>query len=132
MARWGNDQVHEPWLDEAFAKYSELLFYERYYPDLTDWWWDHHIYNRDLSGPLDSSLYDFADTSSYINRVYAQGARFMADLRALMGDPAFFAFTRAYRTYGEGRLVTQADFFAAVRAHTDADLSDLMTRYFSK
>ncbi len=127
----GNDQVHEPWLDESFAKYSEVLFYQRYYPELTDRWWNTHVYNRDLSGPLDSSIYDFSSTPAYIDRVYAQGARFLADLRGLMGDPAFFAFTKAYRAYGDGRIVTQDDFFAAVRAHTNADLSDLMSRYFS-
>jgi hypothetical protein len=127
----GNDQVHDPWLDEAFAKYSELLFYERYYPEYTDWWWQNHIYTRDLSGPLDSTIYEFPSTPAYIDRVYAQGARFLGDLRALMGDEAFFAFTRAYREANEGRLVTREDFFEAVRDHTSEDLTPLIESYFA-
>ncbi len=126
----GNDQVHEPWLDESLAKYSELLFYERYYPDFVEWWWRHHIYSRKSNGPLDATIYDFADTPAYIDQVYAQGARFLGDLRALMGDPAFFAFVKAYRQANDGRIATRNDFFAAVRAHTDADLTPLVERYF--
>ncbi|HOT92102.1 MAG TPA: M1 family metallopeptidase [Anaerolineae bacterium] len=128
----GNDQVHEPWLDESFAKYSELLFYERYYPDFVDWWWQHHIYSRNHGGSLDATIYDFADTPSYIEQVYAQGARFLGDLRALMGDPAFFTFIKAYREANDGHIATRDDFFAAVRAHTDADLTPLVERYFGK
>ncbi len=126
----GNDQVHEPWLDESFAKYSEVLFYERYYPDFVEWWWKHHIGNRDRGGALDRSIYDFTDTASYIDQLYAQGARFMKDLRALMGDPDFFAFVKAYREANEGRIATRDDFFAAVRAHTGADLTPLLDTYF--
>ncbi|HNT74208.1 MAG TPA: M1 family metallopeptidase [Anaerolineae bacterium] len=128
----GNDQVYEPWLDEAFAKYSEVLFYERYHPELVDWWWERHIYANNPSGPVDRSIYDFATTSEYISQVYAQGACFLGDLRVLLGDAAFFAFARDYRAMGEGRLMTRADFFAAVRAHTDADLSELIAQYFEE
>ena len=126
----GNDQVHEPWLDESFAKYSEMLFYERYYPDFVDWWWRNHIYNRNSGGPVDATIYDFSDTPTYIDQVYAQGALFLADLRAMMGDPDFFAFVRAYREANDGRIATRDDFFAAVRAHTDADLTALLDTYF--
>jgi len=126
----GNDQVHEPWLDESFAKYSEVLFYERYYPDFVEWWWRHHIGSRNRGGALDRSIYDFSDTASYIDQLYAQGARFMGDLRALMGDADFFAFAKAYREANEGRVATRDDFFAAVRAHTKADLTPLLDSYF--
>ena len=126
----GNDQVHEPWLDESFAKYSEVLFYERHYPDFVDWWWKHHITNRNPRGALDRTIYDFTDTATYIDQVYAQGARFLGDLRALLGDADFFTFVKAYRAVNEGRIATRADFFAAVRAHTDADLTPLIEQYF--
>lgn len=128
----GNDQVHEPWLDESFAKYSELLFYERYYPDFVDWWWKHHVTARNHGGSLTANVYDFADTASYIDQVYARGARFLGDLRALMGDPDFFAFVEAYRQANDGRIATRDDFFAAVRAHTGADLAPLVEMYFAE
>lgn len=126
----GNDQVHEPWLDESLAKYSEVLFYERYYPDFVEWWWRHHIAGRGHGGALDRTVYDFPDSATYINQLYAQGARFMDDLRMLMGGPDFFAFIRAYREANDGRIATRDDFFAAVHAHTDADLTQLLDTYF--
>ncbi|MDH4209731.1 MAG: helix-turn-helix domain-containing protein, partial [Anaerolineae bacterium] len=42
----GNDQVSEPWLDEALATYSELLFYRLRYPDDHLWAWDFEVFNR--------------------------------------------------------------------------------------
>lgn len=127
----GNDQVHEPWLDESLAKYSEVLFYERYYPEHVDWWWEQHIYRRDFHGPLNRTLYDFEDTSTYIGQVYSQGARFIGDLRAEMGERAFFAFLKRYRAAGEGRLMRGEDFFRVLEGQTDADLTPIIERYFT-
>lgn len=39
----GNDQAKEPWLDEALATYHEVLYYQRYHPDLVQWWWDNRV-----------------------------------------------------------------------------------------
>jgi aminopeptidase N len=48
-----------------------------------------------------------------------------------MGDDNFFAFLKDYAArYSRGRA-TSSDFFNTVRAHTNADLSDLMMKYFS-
>ncbi len=126
----GNDQVHEPWLDEGLAKYSESLFYERYYPETTREWWERHIYNREIDGPLNSSIYDFEATPEYVGQVYAQGARFLADLREIMGDEEFFTFIRDYRTINEGRIVSGDAFIATVDSHTDKNLGRLLPRYF--
>lgn len=127
----GNDQVYEPWLDESFAKYSEVLYYERYHPELVVTWWQYSVDQWAPSGPVNRTIYDFSDTATYIHAVYGQGAHFMADLRALLGDTDFFAFTREYRAAHEGGLATREDFFAAVRARTDADLTPLIVTYFS-
>jgi len=35
----GNNHALEPWLDEAFATYAELLYYQEYHPDNVEWWW---------------------------------------------------------------------------------------------
>jgi hypothetical protein len=126
----GSDQVHEPWLDEGFAKYSELLYYERYAPDLVRWWWHNHIYPFDPEGYLDRTIYDFPTTPVYFNQLYTQAGRFMGDLRQALGDATFFAFVRAYRAAGEGRLVGSDVFFEVLAASTDEDLRPLLARYF--
>ena len=126
----GNDQVRAPWLDESFAKYSELLFLERYYPEATGWWWQSHIDYWSPSGALDRSIYAFEGTPAYIHDIYGLGAHFLADLRALLGEEPFFAFVKGYRTANEGRLATRDDLLQAARTHTDADLAPLLDAYF--
>ncbi len=126
----GNHQVTEPWLDEAFATYSELLYYEDVAPDLIGWWWEGHVHSANADGALDATLYDFEETPTYIRQIYNQGASFLDDLRWLMGDAAFFEFVRAYRGYGEGRLVTTEDFLTLLHTYTDADLAPLIDRTF--
>ncbi|MGC9358632.1 MAG: M1 family aminopeptidase, partial [Anaerolineae bacterium] len=127
----GNDQVHEPWLDESFAKYSEVLFYEHYYPGITGWWWENHVNYWDPSGPLDSTIYDYNDTPTYLHNLYGQGALFLSDLRDLMGDEAFFAFVQDYRNQYESKMATKSDFLNTARAHTDVDLTPLFQAYFA-
>jgi hypothetical protein len=126
----GNDQVREPWLDEGLAQYSEAVYFEQVYPDLVAWWWTYTIDYWGPVGPVDRTIYDFTDTETYLHQIYGRGAHLFADLRALMGDEAFFAALLEYRAVNDGRLATADDFFAAVRAHTDVDLTGLMGEYF--
>ncbi len=126
----GNDQVHQPWLDEGLATYSEALFYETYYPDIVPWWWDTHVDRWNPVYYLDSTIYEFADTPTYLHQVYGQGARFIRDLRMAMGDEAFFAFLQDYRATYDGQLAGSADLVATARAHTTVDLSPLVQQYF--
>lgn len=127
----GDDQVHEPWLDEAFAKYSEVLYYERYQPELVAWWWQASVDRWTPSGPVDATIYTYGDSVTYIHDVYGQGAHFLADLRTLIGDEAFFSFLMNYRLYGDGRIVTREDFFTVLRRYTDVDLTPLIAAYFA-
>ncbi len=126
----GNDQVHEPWLDEAFAKYSELLYLERYHPEAQAWWWEAHIDRWEPSGRLNRTIYDFEGTPAYIHAIYGLGAHFMAELRNLMGDEAFFTFVHNYRAAHDGELVTPADFVESAEAHSQVDLEPLFSKYF--
>jgi hypothetical protein len=91
----GNDPALEPWLDEAWATYSELLFYEAVHPDLVDWWWDYRVNRFDPAGWVDSTIYDFEGFRPYVNAVYLRGAQFLQLLRDSLGDQAFFDLARA-------------------------------------
>jgi hypothetical protein len=109
----GNDQALEPWLDEALCTYSELVFYENVYPDAVDWWWDFRIRRFAPQGYVDSTIYDLPEFRPYVNAVYLRGALFLSELRAAMGDEAFFAFLRRYVAANRGRIATRADFWVA-------------------
>jgi hypothetical protein len=126
----GNDQVHEPWLDEAMAMMSELLFYERHYPDLTDWWWEFRVDRWNPVGYVDDTIYDYSDSESFIHNMYGPAAHFMFDLRRLMGTDAFYQFLQDYSISNRNSFVSRDDFFAAVESHTDADITSLINQYF--
>ncbi len=85
----GNDQVSEPWLDEALAQYSSYLYYERYLPGDKEWWWDTEIRQYAPAGKIDLLIYQFRNNRDYMNSIYRRGAEFVRDLRETMGDPAF-------------------------------------------
>lgn len=126
----GSDQATEPWLDEALAIYSELLYYERFYPELVDWWWEFRIERFAPTGDIDSSIYDHAGFSPYVQAVYMRGALFMRDLRTAMGDEAFFALLREYAEQGAGRITTGEDFFELVGIYAEMNLQALRSEYF--
>ncbi len=127
----GNDQALEPWLDEAMSVYSEHIFYEFNYPGQVNWWWQFRVDYFKPGGYVDTSIYNGGSFRTYTNAVYLNGAHFVDDLRGRMGDDAFFAFLKDYATRHARGRVTSADFFATVREHTNADISDLIAGYFS-
>ncbi|MBW4436247.1 MAG: hypothetical protein KME04_03885 [Pleurocapsa minor GSE-CHR-MK-17-07R] len=113
FARVGSDQANAPWLDEALATYSELIFIEEFYPDLRDWWWDFRVGTfvpADFAGPsVASTVYDFASVRDYINAVYLNGARMLESLRTDIGTEAFFAWLARYAAAGADRIVQPGD-----------------------
>jgi aminopeptidase N len=128
----GNDQVHEPWLDEGMAMLSELFFYERYYPDLVDQWWQFRVDRWNPSGSAGASIYDFNDSASFVHNVYGQSAHFLQQLRQTMGDTTFKGFLRHYYQQNAGRLVTAETFFSLAQAHTPEDVSAVRALYFDQ
>lgn len=101
----GNDQVDEPWLDEALANYSTALYYRAVHDaEAAEGEIRKHINARYeayvqtygdgvVGGP--TSAYTGA---SYYPLVYAKGALFFQALHQLMGDEAFFGGLQRYYT----------------------------------
>jgi aminopeptidase N len=125
-----DDQALEPWLDEALCTYSERLYYERVYPDLVSWWWSYRYFEFEKPGYVDTTIYDNTGLREYWDKVYFTGARFLEDLRTKIGDDTFNAFLKDYYAQYAGKRATSADFFRVLREHTNADLSELMMKYF--
>jgi hypothetical protein len=128
----GNDQAWEPWLDEALATYSELLFYERHYPDLVEWWWYFRVNRFGPAGAVDSSIYDFDRFRPYVNTVYLRGAMLLHEMRQQVGDELFLAFLQAYVQAGLANEIVTADtFWCTWQAVTQVDSRPLRQRYFA-
>ena len=125
----GNDQAMEPWLDEALSTFSERLFYERNYPEVTAWE-AFRIGAYNPSGWVDTDIYHGSDFRTYANAVYLRGAQFLQALRVRVGETDFLAFLKDYAAQMAGKRATSEDFFRILREHTGADLSDIISVYF--
>jgi hypothetical protein len=126
----GNDQAIEPWLDEALATYSEVLYYERYHPENVQWWWDNRIYGQNPNGYVNTSIYLDQGYEVYRNGVYLRGAMFLQEIRDAVGDEAFFAAIKDYVSTKAYEIATSKDFFDALSRHSSEDISPILEEYF--
>lgn len=97
----GDDQLHEPWLDEGAATYSEILYYEAagrrgwatgMLSDLRAQLRSH----PEPTLPIGLGVGEYADVSDYYLFVYEKGALFFDALRRELGDAAFTDFLHLY------------------------------------
>jgi aminopeptidase N len=79
---------------------------------------------------VDSTLYNTPGYRPYRDAVYLNGARFLDELRSLVGDDVFFEFLKDYLAEKIYQIATSADFFRILRTHSEADWSNVVSRYF--
>ncbi len=121
----GNDQVDEPWLDEALAQYSTLLYYEATYGAETaasiverDFVQAHQSLvatRQDRAVGLPVSAYD---QPLYSSVVYRKGPLYFHALRGEVGDELFFDIMRTYYRRNRYGIATPESFLAAVQIVT--------------
>lgn len=126
----GNDQVREPWLDEGFARFNEVRFYETYAPRDVQWWWDTVIGTVHPTAPLNSPITSFANHHDYLESIYNQGALYLDTLRTRLGASTFSAFLRDLYQRSEFHLITTEDFFTVLSKHTGLSDRVLKGRFF--
>jgi len=79
---------------------------------------------------LDLPVNENPSERAYWSSTYFHGAHFLEELRARIGDEAFFSFLKDYRTQQAQKIATGDDFFRILREHTDVDFSDIVISYF--
>ncbi|MDO9087885.1 MAG: M1 family metallopeptidase [Anaerolineaceae bacterium] len=126
-----NDQALEPWLDEALCTYSELLFYEEYYPELVNWWWEYRVNFYQPEGFINKSIYDYQGFIPYRNATYLQGAKFLQNLRDDLGDEVFFDFLSEYARSQNNKISNESNFFQILGNYTNQDVKKNYPQYFS-
>ena len=124
----GSDQLEAPWLDEAAASYTEVLYYEaaagpergttllREFHDLVEGFADRP------QTPIGLPVGEYASESEYALIVYDKGALFFDALRRQLGDDAFFRFLQEYfQAYRYG-FAEPSDFARAAESTCGCDL----------
>lgn len=126
----GNDQLDEPWLDEAMAQYATYLYFlDRYgadgaqaYYDSFTFRWSRGAGNEDIPIGLPVADYTLAEYSAI---VYGRGPLFLITLQEEMGTASFADFLQQYyRTYQWG-VATSTGFQALAEQHCSCDLTTL-------
>ena len=129
-----NDQALEPWLDEAFCTFSELLFFERLFPESVDWWWAVRVNHYQPSGAINRSIYGFREYTdqylAYRDATYLQGAKFLNKIRSLMGDEIFIDFVQDYAEEKRDQIATGEDFFSILERYIDLENQEWIREYF--
>ncbi len=122
----GNDVIDEPWLDEALASYSSIVYFEYNAPEaeyygILDYFESEYKSNLEadkddiVTGSLDH--FEGLGGRHYYQIVYVKGALFFDALRETIGDEAFFNGLHDYfeqNKYGIASTVDLLDLFEEV------------------
>ncbi|HEX2051467.1 MAG TPA: M1 family aminopeptidase, partial [Actinomycetota bacterium] len=109
----GNDQIAEPWLDEAFAEASTRLWLEGEDDGVQTW------LLTNLSGTprpsraaVRSGIGDFTSNEVYAEEIYLRGSEVLMELRRTVGPEAYDEIMRTW--HGEHSLgIASVDDFAS-------------------
>ena len=123
----GNDEIREPWLDEALTEYSTLMYYEKQYGLSTF----EQLYEARVEKalradlPSDRTIASDVDTfstlSEYSTVVYQRGAGMLHGLRLAVGEEIFLDVMRAYAERHRFGIATRADFIAVCNEVTGSN-----------
>jgi hypothetical protein len=130
----GNDVIDEPWLDEALATYSSLLYWEQVHGDpgyqavLSDF---QSLYTRaeinEVQGEINDGI-DFYSMPEFGRGfgavVYFKGALFFHALRQEIGDEAFFAALQQYYRGQRYGIASGEDLLSSFEITSGRSLTD--------
>lgn len=123
----GNDQIAEAWLDESFAVYSEVIYYEKeggeraakyYYDNYVLGSYERRRNNINKDEIILKPLYEFEGWNDYAPLVYRKGAVMLHTLRQEVGDEAFFKILSTYYDKYKFHIATTRDFIGTVEEIT--------------
>jgi len=132
----GNDQLDEPWLDEAVVGYSTYRYFvDRYGQDVGDNYFQTFLGRWDRVDraeiPIGMPVASYRD-AEYSAIVYGRGPVFVRELEETMGREGFDAFLRDYVTRFRWEEGTTADFRALAEAHCGCDLGTLFAVFVNE
>ena len=131
----GNDQIDEAWLDEAFASYSEVIYYENHYgKTIGNNYYKQRILtsferaktqfasdNNNDNEVILKSVNEFNGWSDYGPLVYRKGAILLHELRSQIGDDAFFEILQNYYQQYQFKIAKTQDYIQVVEKVTNSD-----------
>ncbi|MCC5909559.1 MAG: M1 family metallopeptidase [Clostridiaceae bacterium] len=137
----GNNEVKEPWLDEALTEYSTLMYFEKKYgPHIKEQVFEKMIKAQyenyidlepDKGEGILRSLREFDSSWEYSSIVYSKGAMFIEKLREEMGDETFSKVIREYFETFKFKNATTEDFYKICEKNTEKDIRHLFNQWLN-
>jgi aminopeptidase N len=129
----GNDQIDEPWLDEALAQYLTGLYYldrygERGYEGWRGSWLDRWERVDRAAIPIGLPVAEY-ETGAYGAVVYGRGPLFIEALAKEMEPETFEAFLRDYVETHAWDIGTGEAFKGLAEKHCQCDLTPLFREW---
>jgi len=129
----GNDQLDEPWLDEALTQYATMLYFlDAYGPEGAEGYhnsfverWD-RVDRADIPIGLPAGDYSGIEYGAI---VYGRGPLFFEALAEEMGQDNFDAFLRDYYQQNKWGIATGKDLKALAESACDCDLSPVFAEW---
>jgi hypothetical protein len=126
----GNNQLSDPWLDEAFTTYLTAEFVRDNYPQNYRAAWSSMTGGADRSRPVSSGVFsDFRSDQHYSNVVYDGGALMIDRVRMAMGDGNFYSALRDLYSQFLFKRATPLQVVSIFQKYSAADLSPIFTDY---
>ena len=132
----GNDQLDEPWLDEAIGSYATYRYYvDRYGQEAGDSYFEtflgrwRRVEEADIPIGLPVSAYEGDEYSAI---VYGRGPIFLRTLEEGMGRETFDAFLRDYVRHFRWGMADTAAFRALAEQHCGCDLEPLFADWVNR
>jgi hypothetical protein len=129
----GNDQVEEPWLDEAVVQYATGLYYVDVYGEAAageyrQSWVDRWDRVEQAELPIGLPSGDYAQ-EEYSPIVYGRGPIFLTALAEEMGQEVFAGFLRDYYETHQWGIGTTEAFRQLAEEHCQCDLTALFREW---
>ncbi len=134
----GNDVIADPWLDEALATYSSVIYFEeaeskqaaqnvlQYYEQEYQ-----KIVDADADGSVsgDMAYFEDRDAEQYTVIVYFKGALFLDALRKDIGDEAFFNALQDYYQNKKFQIAGPTDLLDSFEKASGKELDGLFQKW---
>lgn len=135
----GNDQVNEPWIDEALTEYSTILYFrEKYGEDtmmtmLKSMVVDDYVHTKQELDDGDESIAkgvdEFKDNREYSGIVYSKGAMMFYELEREVGRENFKKILQYYMSENKFKNVTGKDIKNITKSVTGEDYQEFFDKW---
>ena len=126
----GNNQLIDPWLDEAMTTYVTTEYVRANFPGQYTRSYNSMTASATTARPVSAGVYSgFVSENQYSASIYDSGVVMLDKVRRATGDADFYAALRDYYSTYKFQRARPTDLTATFQKHTKADLQGIFAAY---